>query len=96
MTSLTKKVIEKGYQYHDWNVDSGDADDRTMPVDYLTSHFKTQGLKPYINLLMHDTADKYTTIDALPTIVKYYKDLGYEFDVIDENAYVCHHGTLNN
>lgn len=96
MTSLTKKVIEKGYQYYDWNVDSGDADKRTMPVEYLTSHFKTQGLKPYINLLMHDTADKYTTIDALPTIVKYYRDLGYEFDVIDENAYVCHHGTLNN
>lgn len=96
MTSLTKKVIDRGYQYYDWNVDSGDADDRTMSVEYLTSYFKTQGLKPYINLLMHDTADKYTTIDALPTIVKYYRDLGYEFDVIDENAYVCHHGKLNN
>lgn len=96
MTSLTKKVVEKGYQYYDWNVDSGDADGRTMPVEFLTSHFKTYGLKPSINLLMHDTADKYTTIEALPTIVKYYKDNGYEFDVIDEDAYVCHHAALNN
>ena len=27
---------------------------------------------------------------------KILKDLGYEFDVIDEDAYVCHHGKLNN
>ena len=99
MTSLTKKVIEKGYQYYDWNVDSHDADGKyakpSTPVDVILGYVKEYTPKK-INLLMHDTYYKTTTIDALPEIVRYYRELGYEFDVIDEDAYVCHHGKLNN
>lgn len=99
MTSLTKKVVEKGYQYYDWNVDSHDADGKyakpSTPVDVILGFVKEYTPKK-INLLMHDTYYKTTTIEALPEIVEYYRNLGYEFDVIDENAYVCHHGKLNN
>ncbi len=30
-------------------------------------------------LLMHDTYGKEETVKALPTIIKYFKDNGYEF-----------------
>ena len=99
MTSLTKKVIEKGYQYYDWNVDSLDADGKyakpTTPKDIIINNVKKYTPKS-VNLLMHDTYYKTSTIEALPEIVEYYRNLGYEFDIIDEDADVCHHGKLNN
>lgn len=95
MTKITQGVQEKGYYYFDWNVDSGDASaGAPHPVEKLVSNVKSYTPKT-INLLMHDTADKHTTIEALPQIVNYYKSLGYEFGVLDENAPTFHHKVNN-
>lgn len=95
MTLLTQKVPEKGYYYFDWNVDSGDATKLTAPVEEILESIKSYSLKNKINLLMHDTYYKTTTIEALPEIVEYYRSHGYEFGVLDENSPEFHHRVNN-
>ena len=46
-------------------------------------------------ILFHDTAAKDATVEALPDILEYYKNLGYEFRAIDRDSYVVHHGPNN-
>ena len=42
-------------------------------------------------MLCHDSATKQTTLEALPKIIEYYQDLGYSFEAIDRDSWVCHH-----
>ena len=37
-----------------------------------------------IVVLMHDAEAKTTTVDALPDIIKYFKDNGYSFRTLDD------------
>ena len=43
---------------------------------------KTSEGKEMVVLLMHDTYGKEETAKALPQIIKYYKDNGYEFKTL--------------
>ncbi|KZL92253.1 hypothetical protein [Clostridium magnum] len=43
---------------------------------------KTVGNKEKVILLMHDTYGKEETAKALPEIIKYLRDCGYEFKII--------------
>lgn len=94
MTVLTQELINQGYQYFDWNVDSTDASGNNVPVKQIIEN-STQSNLDYINILMHDTDAKDTTVDALPKIIKHYKQNGYLFAGIDLDSYAPHHGILN-
>ena len=41
---------------------------------------------------MHDTGAKRTTVTALPQIIHYFKQHGYEFGVLNSVDYQCWHG----
>ena len=93
MKKLKKSVVEKGYIYHDWNVDSTDAAGVNRPVETLlknvkkdlTSHRKS-------DILMHDTgSSKQTTVDALPAIIEYIRSEGYEMEALTEDSPVIRH-----
>ena len=43
---------------------------------------KTSEGKEMVVLLMHDTYGKEETVKALPGIIKYFKDNGYEFKTL--------------
>lgn len=92
MSELTEKVVEKGYQYYDWNVSSGDGEDATK--DEIIKQSETDAYN-HIMILFHDAATKDTTVEALPDILKYYQDKGYEFRGIDRNSLIFHHQTNN-
>lgn len=94
MTTLTQKIQEQGYQYFDWNVDSTDASGNRVPVSQLVEN-ATASDDQYINILMHDTDAKDTTVEALPEIIKYYKDKGYVFLGLDTDSYAPHHNVVN-
>ncbi len=94
MTLLTKKVQEKGYQYFDWNCDSTDASGNNVPVDVLVKN-ATSCSSQHINILMHDTDAKGTTVKALPKIIEYYRDKGYTFKAITVDSYTAHHNVNN-
>lgn len=93
MTTLTKQVEDKGYNYVDWNKDSGDAGQLKSStfdakvkeeINNVTSTIsKNQGNV----ILMHDI--KQTTANAIEEIVKYGIDNGYTFKVLDHSV-ICH------
>ena len=78
MSTLTKEVVEKGYQYYDWNGDSTDASGNHVAVDKLIRN-GTSCHDNNVMILCHDTQAKDTTVQALPAIIEHYKNLGYTF-----------------
>lgn len=94
MSTLTKEVVEKGYQYYDWNGDSTDASGNNVPVSKLIAN-ATSSKANNINILFHDTKAKSTTVEALPAIIENYLARGYRFEAINDNSFVPHQGINN-
>lgn len=94
MTKLSKEVINRGFQYYDWNCDSTDASGNNVSTKKIIKN-ATSCKKRNINILFHDTDAKDTTVKALPKIIKYYKSKGYDFRAIDDSSYAPHHGINN-
>lgn len=94
LKAIIKYVNEHGYRYHDWNCDSSDASGIMLPKNTLVKSATNCGGNT-INILMHDAPAKKTTVDALPAIIEHYKKLGYEFDVIDNEALAVQHVPQN-
>lgn len=92
MTKLVEAVQEKGYQYYDWNLDSGDA--AGCGKEEIEQNATTDKMN-HIMILFHDTQTKDATVESLPYILKYYTDLGYEFCGIDRSGFVSHHNVQN-
>ena len=67
----------------DWNALNADAEGRKKNAQELADYaIKTSEGKDIVVLLMHDTYGKEETAKALPTIIKYFKDNGYEFKTL--------------
>ena len=94
MTKLTQKVQEEGYQYFDWNCDSTDASGNNVPDAQIVRN-ATSSDAQYINILMHDTDAKDTTVHALPQIIEYYRRQGYVFEGLETDSYAPHHHVNN-
>ena len=94
MTRLTQAVQEKGYQYFDWNCDSTDASGNNVPEEKLIAAATSSSAK-HINILMHDTDAKNTTVKALPKIIEHYRKLGYAFKGLTVDSYAPHHHVNN-
>lgn len=94
MSILVGEVQNRGYQYYDWNVSSGDANGNNIAKSTIVKE-STSSSSKNINLLMHDTAAKDTTVEALPEIIEYYQKKGYTFKAIDDSSYTPHHKVNN-
>lgn len=94
MTTLSTDLPARGYQYYDWNVSSGDAAGTNVPADTIVSSSCVEGYTNIV-LLMHDSNTKATTPEALPRIIEYYQERGYEFKALDRSSFVCHHAINN-
>ena len=76
---------ELGYRDFDWHVYTGDTDrnqrdkSATALADNVLSN--TQG-REHLIVLMHDTWDKVTTLEALPIIINGLREQGYTFDIL--------------
>ena len=70
MQELIEWVDENGIIYFDWNAASGDAVSDELPKDTIVKNCLTQlDGKRRCMILMHDAADKHTTVEALPEII---------------------------
>ena len=94
MSQLTREVIKQGYQYYDWNGDTTDASGNHIPTATIIKQ-ATSETHQNIVLLAHDTDAKDTTVAALPSIIQYYKEKGYQFLGIDDESYYVHHDIQN-
>lgn len=94
MTTLTKEVEEKGYEYFDWNCDSTDATGNNVAVSTLVAN-ATSCSANHVTILMHDTDAKDTTVQALPKIIEYYRSQGYAFEGLTKDSIAAHHSVNN-
>ena len=94
MTELTQLVIDRGYYYFDWNVDSQDASGIGVDSSIIVEN-AASGTEDSLVILMHDAAGKETTAQALPQIIEYYQAQGYTFATLNEYSPECHHPVNN-
>ena len=81
MSYLTKEVINRGYRYYDWNIDSRDAEGGRFSASQIASFVTSKLSHDKVNMvLMHDV--KVTTKDALASIIDYGLANGYSFEAI--------------
>lgn len=95
MSQLSQDVLTAGYQYYDWTASCGDGAVHT--ANELVEATKADTSYGYTSIifLMHDGADKATTVEALPRIIEYFQGEGYAFAPLDRNTPVPHHGIGN-
>ena len=78
-------VKSSGYVEHDWNVLTRDAESggttAAAQIANVQGQMANNDLQSVI-LLMHSTAAKDATVEALPEIIHFFKDRGYTFGVV--------------
>lgn len=94
MTLLTRLIREKGIQYFDWNLSSGDAGkhDAAFITNYV---LKQLGSRSNYVVLMHDSGGHESTLEALRDILTYAKQEGYSFSALNVNSHPAHHVVKN-
>ena len=96
ISTAARRIHNMGYEYFDWNCDSGDAAGNNVSVSKLVANIKSSnpGSKRVV-VLMHDAGNKSTTPQALPQIIEYFKSKGYSFGVLTEKVTPVHHKIAN-
>ncbi len=85
LDAADEKLKALGVEWIDWNNMTGDAEPasrRPTTAAGMVNMVKqlTEGSSSSMQvILMHDNVSKELTIQALPEIIAYYKDLGYKF-----------------
>lgn len=71
MSELIRYLTNMGITYYDWNVASGDAVLQPLSVDTIVENCMTGINKQSESvILLHDAANKKTTVEALPQIIE--------------------------
>ncbi len=76
MSELIDYLTEQDITYFDWNIVSGDAAGHPISADTIVSNCVSR--LPNFNeavILMHDAADKHSTVEALPRIIESIQDM---------------------
>lgn len=95
MSEAVKRVLDEGYNYVDWNVDSRDA------AGAETADEVYRNVVDYVQpgrtnvILMHDTNSKPYTVEALDIIIKALEEKGYVFEPITEHTQIVRHSVAN-
>ncbi len=95
MTKLTKKVVEKGYKYFDWNVDSNDAGGARSSEAVYNNVIKGLKKNRANVVLMHDFSGNTKTVNALNDIIDYGLANGYKFSNITKSTPMVTHRVQN-
>lgn len=95
MTRLVKRADNNGYLFYDWTIDSNDAGGSNTKEAIYNSVTKYMGYKSLNIVLMHDSAYKYATLNALRDIIRYGKSNGFTFLPITESTPQARHHINN-
>ena len=93
MTRLSQQLLEKGFQFFDWNVSSGDAGEVWTKEEVYQNVISGIGNKKVSIVLQHDI--KKYSVDAVEDIIIWGKENGYTFLPLDINSPAYHHGINN-
>ena len=86
-TAMKESMEQNGYYNVDWNALNKDAEGKQKNADELLQSTKetVEALGPdadSVVFLMHDTYGKEETVKALPQIIEYFQEKGFEFRTI--------------
>ena len=77
---LTAEMLRRGFAYFDWNVSGMDTAVGGASAEEIREA-ALRGLEERrVFLLLHDSAGKQTTVEALPGIIEAYRAAGFSFD----------------
>ena len=92
MNEFIDYLGEQGMTYYDWNVVCGDATSQIYTADELVQNVMTDVVKyKYSVVLMHDAAEKDSTVEALEKILQKLEKMDAQILPITEDAPVIHH-----
>ncbi len=75
------QLLEQNDILHiDWNALTSDAAGAKTIEEFISELDKTVPKHNSVVVLMHDAGNKTATANALPTIIKYFRDQGFEFE----------------
>ena len=86
---IASEMNNRGYQYYDWNLSSGDAEAYPTPESVYNNVVNGVNSCTSCVVLMHDI--KLATTNALDDILANLSSRGYTFKIIDNSAPVVHH-----
>lgn len=96
MTQFIRYLNERGITYYDWNVSSGDATSQAYTADELIQNVMGDVAKYKTSVvLMHDSAAKPTTVEALSSLIEQLQGMGAEILPIDEETTPIQHVTID-
>ncbi|MDR0570461.1 MAG: polysaccharide deacetylase [Clostridiales Family XIII bacterium] len=77
-SKLINEMERRGFTYYDWNASTGDSSSEITPESAFQNAVAKAGRSKRLIILIHDT--KKASVDALPRIIDYYREAGYNFD----------------
>ena len=83
-TGYYEAVTEAGFHVFDWNVDSRDSSSRKITAEEILHEVMQSKLYDKAIVLLHDSNLSEQTYIALPQIISYYREQGYQFAPITE------------
>lgn len=79
-TEAANILEQNDIMYVDWNSLTSDSAGCTTAEQFLSEIDRTVGNHQSVVVLMHDAGNKQTTAEALPDIISYFRDRGFEFE----------------
>ena len=96
MREFIRYLNDRVITYYDWNVSSGDATSQAYTADELIQNVMGDVTKYKTSVvLMHDSAVKPATVEALPALIEQLQGIGAEILPIDENTATVHHVSID-
>lgn len=85
MQDLKAQAETRGWRWVDWNVSAEDAAGKKLSAEEICRNVTrgSEGRDRCI-VLMHDSATTGTTAEALPAIIRWYKENGYAFCTVSQ------------
>ena len=83
---LIAEMARRGFVYYDWNISSQDAAGNVTKQQVYDNVVYPSKTNTRNVVLMHDSAEKVSTLKALPEIIDELTECGYQFDVLTRNV----------
>jgi peptidoglycan/xylan/chitin deacetylase (PgdA/CDA1 family) len=84
---ILDEIHKNNFKIYDWNVNICDGINPSLRISQLIKNSQMiKGNRDVAIVLMHCNFNNKNTIKALPEIIRYYLDLGYEFKTITEDT----------
>lgn len=78
---IIAEMLRRGFVPHDWNLASADAAATPVPAATIVANVvNAAASRPRGVVLMHDSQYKYTTVEALPSMIDQLLEMGFTLD----------------